>query len=297
MAFSDFIARRQPVILTGCLTSWPALHSWTHEYLRKTLGSQMIHCALTPNGLGDAVTTAADIGGDCFIKPHEALMPFDQFLDAIESPLREAGGTMRRAVHYASHQNDCLSSEYEPLWADVELSLPWADRAFGRPPAATNFWMGEDAARTTVHADLYDNVYCVVSGCKEFYLLPPQEGHVLQRRAFPAATYCPSGDGPAGLAPELDEPAASVIWSAIDLEHTSSTPLRPVRASVGPGEVLFLPALWWHAVGQRGGAGPAPSTIAVNYWYEGPTALGEEAEEAAERAAEQIIERLQLGVR
>ena len=291
IAFAEFIARRQPVVLTGCI-DWPALRTWTHEYLKKTLGDRPVFCALTPDGLGDAVATAAD-GTVCFVKPYEARMPFSSFVDAIESPLHAPDGVPRRAVHYVSHQNDSLSSEYEALWADVELALPWADAAFGRPPAATNFWMGEDAARTTVHADLFDNVYCVVSGRKEFHLLPPQEGHVLRRQRYPSAAYTPSADGSShALVLEFDEPAAEVLWSPVHLDHGSSEQLRPVRASVGPGEVLFLPALWWHAVGQRGGEGCAPSTVAVNYWYEGPTALGEEVEAAAERAAERILEQV-----
>ena len=64
-------------------------------------------------------------------------------------------------MHYASHQNGSLATEYAPLWADVERSLPWADASLGGLPAATNFWMGEDAARTTVRADLRDEVACL----------------------------------------------------------------------------------------------------------------------------------------
>lgn len=39
---------------------------------------------------------------------------------------------------------------------------------------ATNFWMGEDAAVTSAHADPYENVYAVVKGSKVFTILPPQ---------------------------------------------------------------------------------------------------------------------------
>ena len=39
-----------------------------------------------------------------------------------------------------------------------------------------------------------------------------------------------------------------------------------VDATLGEGDVLYLPALWWHAVSQRGGA--EGSTTAVNWWYE-----------------------------
>jgi jumonji domain-containing protein 7 len=67
------------------VSDWPAL-SWTHAYLRERLGAAPVHVALTPDGLGDAVKQHGD--QLVFAKPHEALMPFAAFLDALETPLR-----------------------------------------------------------------------------------------------------------------------------------------------------------------------------------------------------------------
>lgn len=309
--FLEFVERSHPVVLTGCVNHWPAMARWSHAYLRAKLGASLVHVARTPDGLADAVTKTHASGAPHFAKAHEALMPFCEFLDAIESPLHADEGSgyeIRRAVHYCSHQNSSLEEEFGPLWQDVERSLPWADEAFGRSPAACNFWMGEDAARTTVHADLFDNLYVVVSGVKHFTLLPPQDGPALRRRPYRAGTYVRSGGGEGGtgggllggghgLTLELDEPAAYVQWTPLDLEAAEAEPLRPIRATVVAGEVLFLPALWWHAVSQSAGgsdSGPARggSTVAVNFWYEGPAALGDEAEAAAEVAAERLVEML-----
>lgn len=141
--------------------------------------------------------------------------------------------------------------------------------------------MGEDAAHTTVHADLYDNLYAVTSGCKLFHLLPPQEARGLQRRRYRAATYRPAasggggdggetgggaggrGGGRSGLHLEIDEPEEQVVWATVDLAGEGGEALRPIRATVGAGDVLYLPALWWHAVSQRGGT--EGTTTAVNY--------------------------------
>ncbi|OSX80277.1 hypothetical protein BU14_0056s0059 [Porphyra umbilicalis] len=50
---------------------------------------------------------------------------------------------------------------------------------------------------------------------------------------------------------------------------------RVLRVTVRPGEVLFLPALWYHAVTQgpdgaaaAGGAADAGLVVAVNFWYD-----------------------------
>lgn len=289
--FEEYVRGRKPIIITGSVDHWPALSRWTNTYLKGALGDHQAHVARTPDGLGDAVTRHFSSGDWHFAKPHEALMPFAAFVDAIETPLHDAlkpGSSALRAVHYCSHQNSSLTSEFQPLWQDVEQSLPWADAAFGRPPAATNFWMGEDAARTTVHADLFDNLYVVVRGTKEFTLLPPQEGHLLQRARYRAGTYA------ADLTFELDEPPCYVHWTHLDIEGDDvAEALRPVRASVSAGELLYLPALWWHAVSQKGDA-DGSATTAVNYWYEGPVALGDEAEAAADRAADRLLDQLKL---
>ena len=85
--------------------------------------------------------------------------------------------------------------------------------------------------------------------------------NVLRRRAYPAATYAERRQR---LVPVLDEPATSVLWSPVELDDGSAASLRPIVAVVRPGEVLYLPALWWHAVSQRAGAAGG-STIAINY--------------------------------
>jgi len=108
--------------------------------------------------------------------------------------------------------------------------------------------------------------------------LPPQEGRALRRRPYPAATYREgaaegtatdrTAAGRGVLRAELDEPTSEEMWSAVDLEDEgSAAEVRPLRVEVSAGELLYLPALWWHAVSQRAD-GPRESTIAVNYWYE-----------------------------
>ena len=112
-----------------------------------------------------------------------------------------------------------------------------------------------------------------------------QEGHLLRRRSYPAATYRPAvaGDGvscnASGLELALDEPPQRQVWSALDLERDGArNGAPPITATVRAGEVLYLPALWWHAVSQRGGAGG--STIAVNSWYDPSDGITDAAADA-----------------
>lgn len=131
-----------PVLIENCVDHWPALRTWSHAHLRGVLGDTMVHVALTPDGLADAVSQSACLpnGEQCFARPCEVCMPFCRFVDTIERPLRDEQGRFLRPVHYASHQNSSLETEFAPLLADIEKSLPWADEAFGGRPVATNLW-------------------------------------------------------------------------------------------------------------------------------------------------------------
>ena len=86
-----------------------------------------------------------------------------------------------------------------------------------------------------MHADLFDNLYVVVRGEKRFSLLPPQEGHLLRRRLFPAATYRPTavsggggggggggGVGASGLELALDDPPEQQVQSALGLQAVTA---------------------------------------------------------------------------
>ncbi|KAG9015504.1 hypothetical protein FRB94_000109 [Tulasnella sp. JGI-2019a] len=55
-----------------------------------------------------------------------------------------------------------------------------------------------------------------------------------------------------------------ISWASID-PTSSSVPVdtHPMRATLRPGDALYLPAGWWHHVRQSGEV-----VIAVNWWYD-----------------------------
>lgn len=40
-----------------------------------------------------------------------------------------------------------------------------------------------------MHKDPYENIYCVISGYKDFILIPPVDVHSVPRRKYPSAVY------------------------------------------------------------------------------------------------------------
>ncbi|KAL2260455.1 hypothetical protein VTK26DRAFT_5524 [Humicola hyalothermophila] len=201
-------------------------------------------------------------------------------------------------ILYAQTQNDNLRHEYRALFSAVPPTIPWARIALARPPEAVNLWIGNSRSVTALHKDNYENVYVQVAGRKHFVLLPPHcqpcvnerllRGAVYVRRA-PASSSSSSsssgsGDGGDGdeetdgrkakleLVVEEGEQENEVpfaIWDPDkpgENETAYSKLAKPMRVTLNPGDMLYLPCMWYHKVSQS--CSPEGVCIAVNYWYD-----------------------------
>eukprot|EP00879_Flechtneria_rotunda_P021792 GHRR01022979.1.p1 GENE.GHRR01022979.1~~GHRR01022979.1.p1 ORF type:complete len:316 (+),score=99.04 GHRR01022979.1:221-1168(+) len=267
----EFVASNKPVLIRGAIDHWPALQQWSPELLKARAGQQQISVDVTPNGFGDAVTPhiAADgQEGHCFCIPHKRHMSFENFLYLFYN-------NSSTEIPYLQQQNSNLTEELPSLLPDVDGQLDFAAAAFQAPPDAVNLWIGDERSTTTYHKDHYENLYAVVRGRKVFYLLPPTDAYRMGLQRYPTAQFKPVNGR---LEPLLQDPPNSVMWCPIhpepqDLdtarqEHPlyfdDSLP-KPLRVEVGPGDVLYLPAMWWHYVQQK--ADPKQGwCVAVNYW-------------------------------
>ncbi|KAH9373200.1 hypothetical protein HPB48_004945 [Haemaphysalis longicornis] len=239
--YRRWVSPNVPLIIRGGVSHWEAVKKWTHAYLRETIGNVSVTVAVTPNGLADAVH------GSLFVTPEERVMKFGKFLDILE------GHEQSEAVFYIQKQNSNFTDEFVTLAGDVERDVAWATEAFGKVPDAVNFWMGDGRAVTSMHRDHYENIYCVVSGWKEFILLPPTDLPWVPYEKYSTGTFW---DG------------SVVPWIPLDPEipdlnkYPGYRQASPVKCRLNAGDVLYLPSLWFHHVRQSHGC------IALNYWYD-----------------------------
>lgn len=102
-------------------------------------------------------------------------------------------------------------------------------------------------------------------------LISPLEVACVEERTLPAATYQPDGEGGFKVVP--DEPKSEVqCWPTVDPDKPREKTgawwwryCRPLRVSLEPGDMLYLPAMWYHKVSQE--CGEEGICCAVNYWY------------------------------
>lgn len=214
----------------------------------------MVTVAVTPNGYADAVCDGV------FVTPAERQMTLSHFLDIIDQKVPTNG------IVYIQKQNSNFTGEFTELTDDIELQMPWATQTFGTEPDAVNFWFGDGRAVTSLHKDHYENIYCVISGQKTFLLIPPTEQPFVPYELYQQAVYKENEDGHFDII--TADTSELVPWIAVDplSPDTDRYPefanVRPLEVTVGPGDVLYLPSLWYHHVRQT------HACIAVNFWYD-----------------------------
>jgi mannose-6-phosphate isomerase-like protein (cupin superfamily) len=118
--------------------------------------------------------------------------------------------------------------------------------------AEPTMWVGNQAT-VAPHYDIHDNLACVVAGKRKFTLFPPDQINNL----YPG--------------PTLSAPAGVPV-SMVDMKDPDSKRYPKYKdalqagfeGTLEPGDVVFIPALWWHGVESLD-----TFNILVNYWWGG----------------------------
>ena len=137
----------------------------------------------------------------------------------------------------------------------------------------TNLWMGAGAVSSSMHYDCEHNLLCCVAGRKRVVLVAPDARGVGAQPLHGESHHHASLDlmGAAAAAADSGSPSlvtASEMRSAVlcipsPATHPGLANIDAVIVDLLPGDGLFIPEGWWHAVHS------APHTIAVNFWWAG----------------------------
>ncbi|KAF2226038.1 putative phospholipase [Elsinoe ampelina] len=301
LEFMRHVALNRPFVIRSGASSWPATQKWTAEYLTSTMCATPVQVATTPFGNADAIVEIADTSSTCnqadasvekpdtasepsnsppsmipeplFVEPHISHLPFASTLSYITSQsLSPSGPASVGPVKYLQTQNDNLRDEYAPLFADVPSSIPFARIALQKDPDAVNFWLGNERSVTALHKDNYQNVYAQIRGRKRFVLLPPVAAPAVGERDVGRGRYEEDEGGELGLkvvAVEGEERVPVPTWDPLREEvpgNVFGEHVKPMRVTLEEGDMMYLPAMWYHHVSQD--VGEEGFSCSVNYWYD-----------------------------
>ncbi|MDE3197886.1 MAG: cupin-like domain-containing protein [Acidobacteriota bacterium] len=224
----EYLQPGKPVILTGVMDDWRALSEWTRPYLAERVGSRRVAIRTEPTG--DFSITPED--GPRYAREE---MTFHEFLRNLDSP--DCG-----RICYL--QAECLEEKLPELLPDICIPI-YADQ---KRLTGCRLWFGP-GQRVALHYDMGHGLLAMIRGRKRLTMYDPGQ--------LPFLYHSP-----------MEGPNSSYPYSRVDVEKPDLGRFpefghaRPVEVVLNKGEMLFLPAFWWHHVVSEG------ENVAVNFWWQ-----------------------------
>ncbi|KAJ3825545.1 hypothetical protein F5878DRAFT_641597 [Lentinula raphanica] len=269
---------RHPFVLHRFASAWPAMneHPWSSAaYLRSVSGPARI----VP------VEVGADYRSDDWT---QQFMSWDDFLsnlglDDNESPayadnLTEREARANQVLYLAQHS---LLLQFPDLSRDIVIpdyvyTCPTAPSNYPRyePPGndeqlVINAWLGPRGTTSPAHTDPYYNIYVQVVGRKTVWLAPPSVNQYMYvykdgdapptRKSSNPSTKDDNSTSMSNtsqvdvLATGKDAERFAQFWSEV-VPHAMSAMLEP-------GDMLFIPPGWWHAMRAE------ETSFSVSMWF------------------------------
>lgn len=237
------IATSRPCLL-------PSLLDVNVDSLLTEIAATQVSVALTPLGNADSPL------GTYFVKPH-----IEQMTVATLLALLEARSSTEGPHFYMQSQDDNRNKEFSHLPETlIPKSLKIPESKLLGPIEAVNLWIGGGGTTSRLHNDNYDNIYVQLRGTKRIWLIPPAEVDATQERFLEAATYRLENDE---LILKRDEPRSTVLFPTCDPRCPDFKPTTMFMVDLNPGQVLFMPALWYHQIEIM----DDNLNVSVNYWH------------------------------
>jgi len=217
----EYLAPARPVVIKAGLGG--GLARWTPESLAERLGDKPVSASISQSGVFHYDPVAVR-------KFRVVRRTFRQAVAEIGSGTHGAMYLMQQSIH----------ENFPELAGDVR-----PPELLGDAPAAPHFWFGSADNVTPLHHDPLTNLFLQVYGRKRFTLFDARQFEELY--PFPASAH-------------------HSHLSYVDIENPDLErfPLfaaaHRYEATLGPGDLLFLPAFWWHHVRSL------DVSISLNFW-------------------------------
>lgn len=222
----EHLAAGRPVVLAGAFSEWPALSAWTPTSLIERIGDKPVRVASSPDGVFRYDPDAENVFS----------VELRSFREACEEILAPSDPARRLYIMQQS-----IELDLPELAPDVrEPALLGGERA------AAHFWLGGAQNVTPLHYDAVNNLFVQVWGAKRFTIFDPGQSDRLY--PFPVT-------------------ARFHHISHVDVErpdlarYPRFAQAEALECELRPGDLLFLPAFFWHHVRSL------DTTISVNFWW------------------------------
>ncbi len=239
--FDEILGSREPALLRGAARHWPAVRAGLQSpgamsnYLLGFDAGAAAELMLGEPSIGGRFFYNDDLTGLNFRRQRQPLRDcLRLILEAVSEPsppaLYVGALPMPQALPGFTRDN----------------SLRWLD-----PRIVPRLWLSNRVTVQT-HYDLSSNLACVVAGQRRFTLFPPEQFENLYVGPFEFTLA-----GPPVSMVRLDQPDEERYPRFREAWRHART------AVLGPGDVLYIPYMWWHHVESL-----EPFNVLVNYWWD-----------------------------
>lgn len=238
----EIVPKGEPAVLRGLVAEWPAVRAARDgpealaAMLRFAATDEPIQAWFAPPEVEGRFNYNADFSGFNF---ERKLATVDQLLDML---LRQIGQEKPLSMYAGGIP---IRRHLPALMPNIPV--PMLDMA---RDTLISLWVG-NRTHTATHWDQSQNLACVVAGRRRFTLFPPEQ---LKNLYVGPLEFTLAG-----------QPTSLVDIDAPDLE---TYPLfaealdAALRAELGPGDALYIPAMWWHDVLSLDDFGSL-----INFWW------------------------------
>lgn len=200
-----YYLRHRPVILRGAASHWPAVASWSPEYLRRVAAGNRVE-----------VRSKSDYGSDGSKRHFETSRIVD-FADVVDMMVQD-------------DSPDLSYARQTSAWADVPALVSDVGHLTCKPDLDKRrgqLWIGPAGTLAQLHWDPQCNLFTQVRGEKRWILVSPADSHLTYPNKFPIA----------GL---LDSPVLRnklpALVSSLRAARDASTCLRELVDALGTPE-------------------------------------------------------------
>lgn len=238
----DIVSKGEPAVLRGLVCDWPIVHAAQQgdEQVAKVLGdaatNEPFESWFGSPEIEGRFGYNANLSG---FNHDRRLATVGQLLDLL---LRQKG----HERPYSIYAGGIPVRRYLPgLLATMPVALLDLSKT-----TLISLWLG-NRTRTAAHWDLPQNLACVVCGRRRFTLFPTEQ---LPNLYVGPLDFTLAGQ-PISLV-DLDEPDLKEhprFQEALDAAQ---------QADLRPGDAVYIPSLWWHAVASLEEVGAM-----INFWW------------------------------
>jgi hypothetical protein len=216
---SKYVIPNKAVVLEGFARHWPALRDWNFAFFRRELAAYKVPVRFGANRVNETT-----LGG--------RILSFAELIDRLENGEDVYAQNLQGIFH-----------DYPKLRQSLGLDgvKQYLCRYRFSPITSTQLFLSNQKARTFYHCAPSVNLFTQICGAKKWFMVAPEHSmwmHITVR------------DDTFYLQSMIDwrEPAARQQELGYGLYNC----IPKYEALVEPGDAIFVPQWWWHAVENEG---------------------------------------------